>query len=315
MSYSFTIALLLLNNPAPPAGDNGGPPQCEARCADGSVVRVALLQPYLVVVTKYGRLTVPAGEVRRLEVGLHYPDGVEARVKELVGQLGDKSHKTREEATAALAGLGEYAYGAVVAATKSKDLEVAERAEKVAALIRDKVPAEVLARDPDDKVHTARMVVVGRLEVAALKVRSADFGEAEIKLCRLRDLRRVDVTDGRVVTVDAARHGSPGTAWLDTGVDVAPGARLMLTAEGAVDLWPAGPGQYTCGPAGYQNGPADNGGRLPGSLLGRVGEAGPWFVVGEKWSGESAAGGRLYLLITSSAWNNVIAGSYKVTIR
>ena len=313
MSYLFAF-VLLLNNPVP-SGDNGWPPQCEARCADGSVVRVTLLQTDLVVVTRYGRLTVPAKDVRRLEVGLHYPEGIEARVGELVGQLGTKEMKAREEATAALAGLGEYAYRAVLEATKSKDLEVAERAEKVAGMIREKVPAEALTRDPEDKVHTARMVVVGRLEVTALKVRSADFGEAEIKLCRLRDLRRVGDVDGTVVTVDAARHGSPGATWLDTGVDLAAGVKVRLTAAGTVDLWPEGPGQYTCGPAGHPTLGVDNHGRRPGTLVGRLGEQGKVFTVGEGCEVDGGAGGRLYLSLCPSSWHNALTGSYKVTIR
>jgi hypothetical protein len=89
--------------------------------------------------------------------------------------------------------------------------------------------------------------------------------------------------------------------------------RLLATADGQVDLWPQGPGQYVCGPKGYTT--AGKGvSYMAGTLLGRIGENGKIFVMGERYDGTPGEEGRLYLHIVPSPWNNASSGTFQVHI-
>src|SRR5262249_41740691 len=102
--------------------------------------------------------------------------------------------------------------------------------------------------------------------------------------------------------------------WFDTGITVDATLRVMLTSEGQVDLWPQGPGQYLASPKGF-NTTGKGGMFLAGALIGRVGERGKAFVIGERYEGTSGEEGRLYLQIVASPWNNASAGTYRVRVR
>ena len=86
------------------------------------------------------------------------------------------------------------------------------------------------------------------------------------------------------VVLDATKYGSDLTQWLDTGIVVDPGMRLVISGDGQVDLWPQGPGQYVATPKGYNT--AGKGGTfMAGSLVGRVGENGRVFPIGDRYEG------------------------------
>ncbi len=83
-----------------------------------------------------------------------------------------------------------------------------------------------------------------------------------------------------------------------------------------MDLNPqGGNGQFRTGPAGTQQwGVNGNERHPPGVLLGRVGDKGREFVIGEKFEGKPGEQGKLYLRIVSGPWGNTSAGEYKVKV-
>lgn len=290
---------------SPPA-----PVEVEVRTVDGGIYRVTLLQDALEVATRYGVLRVPAAELRSIQLGLHAAPGVAERVADAAKRLASSSHREREEATKELVTLGEHSQAAMRTATKGKDLEAAERAKAVLASLRESVAAERLALPAEDRIDAA-ILVTGRLTAKTLRVRSMDFGEAELPLHRIRSLRAIRAT-ATEVTIDAAKHGSPGSPWLDSGVDVV--GTATITASGMVDLWPASAGQYTTGPGGYKNaGVVGNTPYHAGTLLGRIGDNGKVFVVGERFEGTPGEG-RLFLSVAPSPWNNLVDGAYRVKV-
>jgi hypothetical protein len=291
----------------------GKPPEVEVRFADGSNVRMVLVQEHLDVATRYGKLTIPLQEIRRIDFGLHLPEGVGKKVEDAVKRLGSESFKDREAASQELVDLGAYAYPAVQNALKSTDLEVAQRAAEVIKRLREKVPADELRLPASDRVQTVEFPVTGRLVSPTIRARSAYFGDVQLKLAELRSIRWTTIPAEVEVTVDAAKHGSPNSPWLDTGVEVSADGGLVVAASGQVDLWPATPGQYMTGPTGYKGG-GQAGAYAGGTLLGRVGENGKVFVIGERYEGTPNLAGKLYLLIAPSPWNNVSAGSYTAKI-
>src|SRR5262250_1406793 len=67
------------------------PNLAEVRFGDGSLVRVTILQDDLEVMTKYGKLTIPLREIRRIDFGLHLPDGVGQQIDQSIKLLGSET--------------------------------------------------------------------------------------------------------------------------------------------------------------------------------------------------------------------------------
>jgi hypothetical protein len=296
---------------------------------------MTVLQESLDVTTRYGKLTIPISDIRNIEFGLHLPDEVAKQVETAVQRLGGNAHADREAASRELVQLGHQAYPAVQGAVKSKDPEVSRRAEEVVKRIRDKVPTHLLRLDANDRIETAVFPIVGRISSGTLKARSAYFGEKEI---RISDLLTVHFNNARGTsefTVDAAKYGSPTSQWLNTGLEVDADTDLNITASGQVDLRDDGTGRFVTGPAGFSRaggigamqkmaggmgGPGMGGPGMGavnfagGALIGRIGESGDAFYVGENFKGKPGLRGKLYLHIVPSPWGMNSVGSYKVKV-
>jgi hypothetical protein len=237
--------------------------EVEVLFANGSLVRLTLVQEKIDIETLYGKLSVPLRDVRRIEFGLHVPEGMDKKVETAIKQLGSGAYKSREGAARALVVLGVYAHPAVLQAAKSADLEVAKRAAEVLALIRAKVPATELRLGADDRVVTAKFTIVGRIVTPTLKARTEYFGDTRLFLHQLRHVRALIEAKEAEVTIDAATHAS-ANQWLETSLTVDAASTLTITASGQVELAPQQPGTYICGPQGY--GPRGAGG--PGAGFG-----------------------------------------------
>jgi hypothetical protein len=312
--WALGAAIVLVN--LAPAQDSGTkdaprPNHAEVRFGDGSLVRVTLLQETLDVMTKYGKLSIPFEEIRRIDFGLHLPPGADAKIDASIKQLGSAAFKERDEAVRTLVYYGPMAMPFVQRAVRSPELEVAHRAAHVAKRIAEKHPPELLRLKEEDTIQTAEFPLVGRIMTDSIKAHSAHFGELNLKLS---DLRTLYVRGGNTEcewVVDATKHGSSPDQWLDTGLLVDPSQRILLMSEGQVDLWPQGPGQYMTTPKGYTA--AGKGGTfMAGALIAKIGESGKAFVVGERYEGTPTEEGKLYLHIVPSPWNNASAGAFRV---
>jgi hypothetical protein len=319
--FLLIVSVVLVSVAIGPAQNPGKPRpnDVEVRFADSSAVRMTLLEDRVEVVTKYGPLTVPTGEIRRIDFGIHLTDEASEKIRGSIMKLGSDVHREREAATSDLAALGYQAYPALHAAAKSGEAEVARRAEEAIKQIRAKVPANLLRLRVADRIETAEFPIVGRITSPSLKVRSAYFGERPIKIADLVTIRSLASGGSFECTVDAAKHGSAPGQWMDTGLQVQGESELVITASGNVDLWVDGTGQYVTGPNGYQDGGGGprrgNGGHRSGALLGRIGDNGEVFVIGEHYKGKAGRDdGKLYLHIVPSSWGNPSVGSYKVKV-
>ncbi len=286
----------------------------EVRFGDGSVVRMTILQESIEVMTKYGKLTVPVRDIRRIDFGLHLPDGVAPQIQTAIRQMGSSVYKQREGAVKDLVELGHLAFPYVQKAAGSNDLEVAQRASFVVKQISEKTPPENLRLKMEDTIQTVEFPISGRILTPIIKAHSIHFGEQALKLADLRSVSVQGASGEYVVALDAARYGSQSEKWLDTATVLDPNLRVSIRAEGQVDLWPQGAGQYLAGPKGYTT--AGKGGtHMAGTLLGRIGSAGKAFVIGERYEGTPDQEGKLFVHIVPSPWNNDSTGSYRVRIR
>jgi hypothetical protein len=292
--------------------------QAEVRFTDESVVRMVILQEKLEVDTKYGKLTVPTADIQKIDFGIHIPPELEKKIIQAIEDLGSENYKTREVAVKDLVSWGPYAYPQVYKASKSDQPEVQKRATLALEKLKAKHSQKNLRTREEDVLVTANFTVVGRITTPTVRAKAENFGELDLQLTKLRAVRSLTTMIDAEVTVDAAKFAQQNVVWMDTQFEVRQGMRLVLTASGNVNLWPQN-GGFTCGPSGFdQNGgfgPGRGNQYLPGALVGRIGEDGPMFFVGDRYDGQPNREGKLYLSIRPSPWNpQGTVGSYTVKI-
>jgi hypothetical protein len=304
----------------------------EVRFADDSLVKMTLQNPTIVVSTRYGKLVVPVEEMRRIELGLRIPEATLKRIEAAVKSLGDANFQKREAAGTELLALRELAYPAVQKAARSKDPEVARRAEQITKTLTEKLSADKLHIPQHDTVVTAEFTIVGQVESAQLKARTPYFGETSLNLGEIRTVRWLATGRDSKIVVEAARHGGQQEVWLDTNIEVRSGSTLQISATGSVDLMPNQPGNMVVNPDGTnQRLVGANGAVVPaapraargaragpqqmhGALVGRIGERGRIFVVGSKFDAPANEDGKLYLRIIPSPYGTESTGAYDVHI-
>jgi hypothetical protein len=163
----------------------------EVLMADGRRISLRLLTEAVEITTRYGKLKVPLADIRRIDVGLRYPEGVKARVEAAVARLGDADFAARQAAGAELLRLKELAYPALKQALKSTDLEIRRRATELVRTMEDTVPAELLQVGESDVVVTPLFPIVGRIEALVLEGHSPASGEVQVRVAEARRVRSV----------------------------------------------------------------------------------------------------------------------------
>jgi hypothetical protein len=307
------------------------PGDVEILFLNGSKVRVIIQTEKLEIASIYGRLTVPIEDVQAIEFGLHYPDGALEKVNLAIKNLGSSDYRSREAAAKSLVALGPFAYPAVVRTTSVKETEVAARAKDIVEKLKAKYPKKDLRTNVDDRVVTATQTLVGRILTTTVKTKAEYFGEIEHKLANMRTLRAFTSSPAEVdVTVDARKFANAGQ-WMETSYQADGKSTILITAKGQVDQWPQQPGQYICGPAGMGGGGrfggqvnmmpggkvvqfGGGGGMYGGVLIGKIGENGEAFIIGDRYDLKSESEGKLYLQIGPSPWNCASSGAYDVKI-
>jgi len=278
---------------------------------DGTNVRIMALQDSVEVLTKYGKLNVPTADIRRVEFGLHMSEEIAKKVEDNVKDLEHNDFTTREEAGKKLVALGRFAYPSLVKASKGGNLETTRRVEGLMKNIRDKYPSYQLKIKNDDTVHTSGFIVVGTIQTPIIKARTEHFGDAQLKISDLRAMRSADGSGEAEITVSAEKFGTQNNVWMETTFNVMPDVKLVITASGMVDVYAASPGQYVSGPEG-NNQLGRRGQYLPGQLLGKIGENGPTFVIGQRYEGTPSKEGKLYLHIWPQPGGGGSTGSFTV---
>lgn len=300
------------------------PGDVEVQFANGSSVRMIVQTEALEVRTPYGTLSVPVKDIKQIDFGVHYSEDVEKQIEENIRKLNAENFRERESATNALIKLGADAYPAVYEAAKNPvDLEAAKRAKAVLQSMTQNLPAKDLRLQHNDLIVTPTFTIAGRILTRTIKAKTDYFGDVQLQVGQLRSMRASDVSTEVNVHVDAGKYGSQNNnEWLATDFALDARTRIVVTASGSVNLRPNIPGAaLECNANGYS--PAAAAGfakaaaanrRLPGALIGKVGENGAPFVIGENFDGAPGRDGKLYLQIVPSPYNQESAGGYQVKI-
>ena len=307
------------------------PGDCEIHFLNGSKVRMVIQSDKLDIATAYGKLSVPVKDVRAIEFGLHFPEGMEAKIEAAIKGLGSSDYREREKADKALVDLGPWSYPVVLEASRGKELEVSKRAKDIVAKLQAKHTKKDLKVAGDDKGVTPNFTVVGRILTTTVKAKTEYFGEQELSLAKMRTLRSMGGgSPDMEFALDAGKYANAGQ-WFDTGYQCDGRTTISIVAKGMIDVWPQQNGQFVCGPAGFQNTPNGGGrggfmkgGRKLGNvlnnnihggmLIGKIGESGEFFQIGDQFDGIPEGEGTLFLHIGPSQWGQSV-GSFDVKIQ
>lgn len=316
----FAAGLFLIAMIAPTSADDSpkkpkhDPRKVEVVFADGSTVKMTLIQDDVEINSRYGKFKVPVEDITRIEFGFRYPEGVEQRVSAAISGLGDSMFRRREIATTELTELGEFAYPALQEAMKSTDSEVAKRAEEIAKKIEETVDAEKLNIPKHDVIVTKEFSFPGRIEAMHFKAKTPYFGEIQVALAEIRGLRSIGASAQLAFTLEAAKFAALDTTiWRDTGIDVSKETIIEVEATGTVYVYP-GTG-YPSTPDGYTGYQPQPGQPKSGALIARIGKNGDIFTLGAKGKVKANGGGRLYVRIQQGPWMTESTGSYDVKLK
>ncbi|HVX11415.1 MAG TPA: LCCL domain-containing protein [Pirellulales bacterium] len=239
-------------NAAQPAGaaalrTEAEPGRMEARFADGSVLKLRLLDTQLNLKTDYGDLRIPVSEIRRIDFATRLSDELAGQIATAIAELGHEDYDVRETASRKLAGIGAPAYSALLKAAEHPDAEVAHRAEKLVASICAAMPVEQYEVRTQDVVYTAKSKIAGRIDAVSLRVGTEAFGEQGLALRFLRSLRIVNLGEA-ASEVAQADPGSLSNYQGKTGVVF----RFQVTGGAPVQQF--GPGGRFVGGGGMVGG-------------------------------------------------------------
>lgn len=312
MKYIFSLAILLVASSIAVAQ-----PKCNVVLLDGSRIYGNIIDTDLDVTTKYGKVTIPWKEVQHVKLGLHFPAGAKEEISKSLKKLDSPAHKEREKASASLFSLGRYAYLSISErAAKYGDPESKSRTELIKKKIEEELPVSEIRKSDHDLVVAREATLKGTL-TGVIKIKTAHLGDIDLKLCTIDSLA-LEVSGGPY-TVDASKHGMKPVQWFDTHLQVSSSSQWTLVATGTVDVWSQTAGQYLSSPKGLMQNATVNEGFVTGGLIGKVGENGKEFLVGDRYiSGSSSAqdvNGKLYLRINPSPWaGGIMSGSYEVRV-
>jgi hypothetical protein len=184
--------------------DDARPADFEVRFTDDSVLKLTLRDKGIPLTTRYGKVVVPAKDIRYIDFATRIPERAARRVVAAIAKLGSPQFAVREAASAELLELREKGYRALLAAARHKDLEVARRADHLLKHLREQVPADQLAFRKDDVIRTVDSCITGRIDGEAIKAFTFQFGEVGLKPCHMRSLLYTGV-DANLSHVDGMR--------------------------------------------------------------------------------------------------------------
>ena len=280
----------------------------EVRYLDGSNVVMQFESKDIELQTKYGKLKIPFSDVRRIDIGVSPSDAEWKEAVQTINALGGTVFKAREDAKLSLMAGGPNVY-AVLRGFKTDDLEIRNRSTEILKHFEATLSAEILSRADKTVVYTSEFTVSGKIVGDELMAKSSNFGRQAVKFGSILSI--VVEQPAASVTVDSKSINS----WIDTGIQADSRMAIKVTASGQFDLWPQEPGRYMVGPQGYTS-VGLNSSFMAGQLIGRIGERGTPFTVGQSLSMSSYESGKLYLQVVPAPWaGSDPVGSYAVKIK
>jgi hypothetical protein len=167
------------NRPGEPPRTSAAPSNAEVQFADGSTLKLKVLDETIDLVTPYGPLKIPVRVIRKIDFGMRLTDAEVKEIEAAVADLTGTNPAKRETAKARLGGFGEKAVPALRRAARGANEDALAHIETVL----DKLAANRAGADvrDHDMVFTEDSQIAGRLPATSVRVMTAQFGEQRLK--------------------------------------------------------------------------------------------------------------------------------------
>lgn len=167
----------------------------DVKLSDESTLKLKLCEERIELQTKYGKLSIPLNEIRKIEFGHRVTEEMGKQIDLAIAELGNPQFRKREEAGVTLLSFREKAYPALVNASQSKDAEVSKRAEELIEKLKTMVPDNKLNIPDHDVIVTDDSKISGKILCHQLKAKSFTFGELNLILADTTSMAIVGTID------------------------------------------------------------------------------------------------------------------------
>jgi hypothetical protein len=292
---------------------------------EGSVVAGRLSIDALTVETRFGKLEIPVASVVSFTPGLDSHPEERKRIARWIQELGSNVAAERDAAQRSLAELGVAVQNELARYVNDEDTERRERVHKLLADLEETEPDDdvdpALARPwiAEDTLETELFTVVGKVSPRTFNVQT-QYGQLAVDVNDIRRAQR-EVDERPEVRKNVAvtgTHLAPANM-VSTGVKLARGDKVVITADGRITMSPWG-NNAVATPDGSEQYHWFVPGQIPGgALVARIGNGGRVFKVGSKHSFTASKAGVLFLGLgmapqfASDDYN--FPGEYSVKVR
>jgi len=287
---------------------------------DGSLLTGKFSVSELAIDTKFGPLKVPVDQIVSFAPGLQSHPQFQQTLNGLINDLGSDVFADREQAQQTLTKLGPDIRGELDRQLKLIEKEKDERAMRIQKILED---FDALLDENADKSHawvsedviaTAGFTIVGHITTPGFTI-TGNYGTLQIKMQDIREGRRESAEPDEIrKTLAITGTAISQRAYINTGIKLAKGDQVTITATGTIILTPFGNRQST--PDGSPNVSSIQG-MLTGTLVGRVGDGGTMIKVGSKftWTADRVGTFQLGIACPEDYSSYTFPGEYQVKIR
>ncbi|MGQ0633464.1 MAG: hypothetical protein ACT4QC_02545 [Planctomycetaceae bacterium] len=334
ISGLLLTAALLADEPAvpparpdPPAGraERDAARHMRLHLMEGSVVTGRLSIEALLVETEFGRLEIPVASILSFTPGLDSHPEERKKITRLIQQLGSNSAAERDAAQKSLSEIAHAVQPELVRYANDEDVERRTQIQKILAELEEADADDESESGPtrpwiaQDVVETTRFTVVGKIAPHSFGVETP-FGPLQVSINDIRrGEREADQKPEIRKAVDVSGAHLAHSNMLATGVRLARGDKVSLTADGKIVMSPWGNNAVST-PDGSETFQWFIPNQIPGGcLVARVGTAGKTMKIGSKQSFTATRSGILFLGVAMnpqfSSGDFNFPGEYKVRIR
>lgn len=176
---------------------------------DGSHLKVLLAEEQIELQTPHGKLTFPIGDILRIEFAHRVSEDTMLAIDQDLSKLGHDDFRIREAAMARLLERKEKSFAPLLRAARGQtDAEMRSRIDQLIDRLRQTIPEEQLNVRLNDVVYTVDSKIAGKLAASSFKISSAQFGQLQLKLADIRELKSqaagptIDEIDPKLIQAD-----------------------------------------------------------------------------------------------------------------
>jgi hypothetical protein len=165
---------------------------------DGSQLKVRLAEEPVVMVTTHGKLSVPAGDVRRIVFAMRLTEEEKQQIAQWIETLGVPDLNARKQAAGELFAQQARAWHPLEKAAKEGSTDVAKEAETLLDKLWEVVPESELTGNDLDIVETPDAKIAGKIAGESIRIQTTQFGELKLKLADARTLRSLAMPEPEI---------------------------------------------------------------------------------------------------------------------